>query len=152
VHSSSQCVAQLHQDGAEHVLAVTRASAATAFAPELVMPRVAFDKFVRVSSDELVSKFAVAELRFENLLHDENPDIRPITDNSDFPTASLGDQRCLRRDDPGAVVRIVSFQRLICVLGCRVRVIADADWVSVEVAEEVRGSTELINQGLLFLS
>lgn len=123
-----------------------------AVTPELVMPRIAFDKFVRVSSDELVTKFAVAELRLKNLLHHEKPDVCPITDYSDFPTAPLGDQRCLGRDDPGAIVRIVSFQRLICVLGCRVGVVADADRVAVEVAEEVRGSTELINQRLLFLS
>ncbi len=121
-----------------------------ALAPELVMPRIAFDKLVRVSSDELVSKFTVAELRFKNLLHDENPDVRPITDNSDFPTAPLSDQRCLGFQNPCAFSRVIRFERLVRVLGRRVDVVAYADWVAVEVAEEVCAASKIINQVLLF--
>jgi len=42
-----------------------------AVAPELVVPRVAFDEFVRVGGDESVSEIAVAELCLEYVFHDK---------------------------------------------------------------------------------
>jgi hypothetical protein len=146
----SQFVAQLHQGDTEHVLAFAGASTAVAVAPELVVPRVAFDELVRVSGDELVSELRLAELCFEYLFHEKQSHVSPIRDDSNFSAAPLGNQRRLRREDPRTFGWVVSSQRLIRVFGCRVNVVADADRKTVEVAEKVRGASKIINQVLLF--
>ena len=121
-----------------------------AVAPELVVPVVAFDELVRVSGDESVTEFGVAEFCFEYLFHDKQPDVSPIGDDSNFSTASLGDQWRLGREDPRTFGWVVGFERLIRVFGCRVDAVADADRQTVEVAEKVRGASKIINQVLLF--
>jgi hypothetical protein len=121
-----------------------------AVAPELIVPGIAFDKLMRVSSDKLVREFTVAELRFQNLLHDENSHVLPVFDDSNLAAATFSDQRSLRFEDPSALAGVDSFQRLVRVLGCRIDVVAYVDWVAVEVAEEVCGASKIINQVLLF--
>ena len=121
-----------------------------AVAPELVVPRVAFDELVRVSSDKLVSELTVAEFRFQNLLHDENSHVLPVFDDSNLAAATFSDQRSLRFEDPGALAWVDSFQRLVRVLSCRIDVVAYVDGVAIEVAEEVCGASKIINQVLLF--
>lgn len=103
-----------------------------------------------VSCDELFGEVRLAEFRFEHLFHDKHSDVCPVAHDADLAAASLGEQRRLRVEDPGAFGRVVRLQRLIRVFGCRIDVVADADRMAEEVAEEVSGATEFINQVLLF--